>query len=187
MPKLLVIAVSTRPGRAGFPLSTWMFERAKAHGGFDVELVDLKEQGLPLFDEPQHPRLRQYAHEHTKRWSAKVASADAFVFVTPEYNHGTPPSLINALDYLVHEWAHKAVSFVSYGGPAGGIRAVQMVKPMLTALKMVVLQESVMAPMFSASIDDQGVFSASELQEAGAKATLDALAKWTQALAALRT
>lgn len=187
MPKLYVIAVSTRPGRAGFPLSQWMFERAKAHGGFDVELVDLKEQNLPLFDEPHHPRLRQYEHEHTKRWSAKIAAADAFVFVTPEYNHGAPPSLINALDYLVHEWAHKPLGFVSYGGPAGGTRAVQMVKPMLIALKLVVVLESVMAPLFAKSIDDKGVFNASEFQETSAKAMLDALAEWTGVLAAMRT
>jgi NAD(P)H-dependent FMN reductase len=186
MPKLYVIAVSTRPNRAGFPVAQWAFERAKAHGAFDVELVDLRDMGLPLFDESNHPRLRQYEHEHTKRWSAKIAAADAFIFVTPEYNHGAPPSFINALDYLVHEWAHKAASFVSYGGPAGGIRAVQMVKPMLSALKIVPLQESVMVPLFAHSINAQQVFTASELQESHAKMMLDALAKWTAALAALR-
>lgn len=186
MPKLHVIAVATRPNRAGFPLAQWAFERAKAHGAFDVELVDLRDVGLPLFDEPNHPRLRQYAHEHTKRWSAQVDAADAFLFVTPEYNHGAPPSLINALDYLVQEWAHKPVGFVSYGGPAGGTRAVQMVKPMLAALKMVPLVESVMVPLFTSSIDANQLFTASELQETHAKMMLDALAKWTAALAALR-
>jgi NAD(P)H-dependent FMN reductase len=186
MPKLYVIAVSTRPERAGFPLSTWMLERARAHGGFDVELVDLKEENLPMFDEPRHPRLRQYEHEHTKRWSAKIHAADAFVFVTPEYDHGTPPSLINALVYLVHEWAHKPVGFVSYGGPAGGTRAVQMVKPMLAALKMVAVLEGVIAPLFARSIDAQGVFNANELQEGGAQLMLDALLGWTKALAPMR-
>lgn len=185
-PKLYVIAVSTRPGRAGFPLSTWIFERAETHAAFDVELVDLKQQNLPLFDESCHPRLRQYEHEHTQRWSAKIDAADAFVFVTPEYDHGTPPSLINALIYLVHEWAHKPVAFVSYGGPAGGTRAVQMVKPMLAALKLVVMHESVMVPLFMHSIDDRGVFNASELQETGARLLLDALLRWTKALAPLR-
>src|SRR4051794_36686402 len=187
MPKLYVIAVSTRPKRAGFPLAQWTFDRAKAHGGFDVELVDLRDVGLPLFDEPNHPRLRQYEHEHTKRWSAKISAADAFVFVTPEYNHGTPPSLINALVYLVQEWAHKPVGFVSYGGPAGGTRAVQMVKPMMAALKMVVLLEAVMVPMFTTSIDENGIFNPSDMQETGARAMLDALVKWTQALAPMRS
>jgi NAD(P)H-dependent FMN reductase len=186
MPKLYVIAVSTRKGRAGFPLSKWILERAKSHGGFDVELVDLKEENLPMFDEANHPRLRQYEHEHTKRWSAKIDAADAFVFVTPEYDHGTPPSLVNALIYLVQEWAHKPVGFVSYGGPAGGTRAVQMVKPMMSALKMVALLESVSAPLFHHSIDEQGTFKANELQESHAKLMLDALVKWTHALAKMR-
>jgi len=185
-PKLYVIVVSTRRGRAGVPLSDWIFQRAKAHAAFEVELVDLKQEDLPMFDEARHPRLRQYEHEHTQRWSAKIDAADAFIFVTPEYDHGTPPSLINALIYLVQEWAHKPVSFVSYGGPAGGTRAVQMVKPMLAALKMVVLHESVMAPMFSQSIDGEGVFHASELQEAGARSMLDALFEWTNVLAPMR-
>src|SRR6185369_16918727 len=110
-PKLYIVTVSTRPGRAGAPLSTWIFERAQAHAGFDVELVDLQTENLPMFDETRHPRLRQYEHEHTKRWSAKIDAADAFVFVTPEYDHATPPSLINALIYLSQEWAHKAVGF----------------------------------------------------------------------------
>jgi NAD(P)H-dependent FMN reductase len=94
--------------------------------------------------------------------------------------------LINALIYLVQEWAHKPVGFVSYGGPAGGTRAVQMVKPMLAALKMVVLLESVMVPMFTSSIDEKGVFSPSELQETSARAMLDGLLKWTHALAPMR-
>ncbi len=186
MPKLYVIAVSTRPNRSGFPLAQWMFARAQAHGGFDVELVDLRDVGLPLFDEPNHPRLQKYEHDHTKRWSAKIVAGDAFIFVTPEYNHGTPPSLINALDYLVHEWAYKPVGFVSYGGPAGGTRAVQMVKPMLVALKMTPLLESVMVPLFTHSIDANQVFTANELQESHAKAMLDALAKWLPALATFR-
>jgi NAD(P)H-dependent FMN reductase len=186
-PKLCVIHVSTRPGRAGFPLSTWIFERAAAHGSFDVELVDLRAENLPMFDEPRHPRLRQYEHEHTKRWSAKIDAADAFVFVTPEYDHGTPPSLINALVYLVQEWAHKPVGFVSYGGPAGGTRAVQMVKPMMSGLKLVVLLESVVAPLFTHSIDDKGVFNPNEVQQTGAQAMLDALSKWVSALAPMRS
>lgn len=187
MPKLHVIAVSTRPTRAGFPLSLWMTERARAHAAFEVALVDLREVGLPLFDEPHHPRLRRYEHEHTRRWSAIVEAADAFVFVTPEYDHGAPPSLVNALVYLSQEWAYKPVGFVSYGGPAGGARAVQMIKPMLSSLKMVVTLESVLAPLFAQQIDAEGVFRPSEMQETGATMMLDALAQWTRALAAMRS
>jgi NAD(P)H-dependent FMN reductase len=186
MTKLSVIAVSTRPTRAGFPLCAWVVDRAKAHGAFDVELIDLLEENLPMFDEPHHPRLRQYEHAHTKRWSAKIDASDAFIFVTPEYNHGPPPSFINALTYLSQEWAHKPASFVSYGGPAGGTRAVQLVKPMMVGLEMMPLHYSVMVPFFAKSIDADGVFHASELQETFAKGMLDALARWAPALKAMR-
>ena len=104
-----------------------------------------------------------------------LPSGEVRLNVTPEYDHGAPPSLINALVYLAHEWAHKPVGFVSYGGPAGGTRAVQMVKPMMVSLKLVPLMESVMAPLFHKNIDDKGVFNASEMQESHAKAMLDAL------------
>src|SRR5512140_2140117 len=107
MSKLGVVIASTRPGRIGLPIGNWFFERAKAHGKFEVELLDLATIGLPLIDEPKHPRLAQYQHAHTKAWSAKVKEKDAFVFVTPEYNFGSPPALLNALDYLFTEWHYK--------------------------------------------------------------------------------
>src|SRR5580704_2774842 len=174
MPKLQVILVSTREARAGLPIAHWFLERARAHGGFDVELVDLRDVALPLFDEPKHPRFKQYAHAHTKAWSATIAAGDAFVFVTPEYNYGVPPSLINALDYLAHEWAYKAAGFVSYGGVSGGTRAVQMAKMVMTSLKIVPLPEAVAIPFFSKLIDAAGVFDGAA-QEGAAKTMLDEL------------
>ena len=147
MPKLSVVVASTRPGRIGLPVAEWFVERAKAHGKFDVDLVDLKEQNLPLLDEPKHPRFQEYEHAHTKAWSAKVRGSDAFVFVTPEYNYASPPALLNALDYLVHEWAYKPAGFVSYGGPSGGVRSVQMTKLLLTSLKIVPIPEAVAIPL----------------------------------------
>jgi len=185
MPNLSVIAVSTRPGRAGFPLSQWTFEKARAHGGFATTLIDLKEENLPMFNEERHPRIKQYEHDYTWRWSKKVEASDAFIFVTPEYDNGTPPSLINSLIYLSQEWAHKPVSFVSYGGPAGGIRAVQMVKPMLSSLKVVVVHEAVSVPLFAHQIVD-GVFKPNEMQDQFATMMLDALLKWSGALATMR-
>ena len=100
MPKLCVIIGSTRPGRVGLPVGQWFFERAQAHGKFEVELVDLKEQNLPFHDEAAHPRLGQYENEHTKAWSQRIKASDAFVFVTPEYNFSAPPTLLNAINYL---------------------------------------------------------------------------------------
>jgi len=122
VPRLTVIIGSTRPGRAGLPIAEWFVSRARLHGGFDVEVADLAEIGLPLLDEPNHPRLRQYLHQHTKAWSAVIDRADAVVFVTPEYNYGYPATVKNSIDYLHEEWKDKPAGFVSYGGIATGQR-----------------------------------------------------------------
>jgi NAD(P)H-dependent FMN reductase len=175
MPKLHVILASTRPGRAGEPIADWFVERAVAHGAFDVELVDLAEVALPFMDEPNHPRLRRYTHEHTKAWSARVDSADAFVFVTPEYNYGLTAPLKNAIDYLHFEWQHKPVGFVSYGGVAAGTRAVQMLKQVVTTLKMLPLFEAVNIPFHTQLIDEEGALEANEVMVKAAAAMLDEL------------
>ncbi len=129
--KLLVIIASTRPGRIGPTIADWFVGQATEHGGFDVEVADLAEIDLPLLDEPAHPATGKYVHQHTKDWSALVDSADAFVFVMPEYNHSYTAPLKNAIDYLNREWAYKPVGFVSYGGVSGGLRAVQAIKPVI--------------------------------------------------------
>jgi NAD(P)H-dependent FMN reductase len=160
-PKLLVIVASTRPGRIGLPVARWFLNVAEEHGGFAVELVDLAEWNLPMMDEPHHPRLRQYTHEHTLRWSALIEAADALVWVMPEYNHGYIAPLKNAIDYLVHEWAWKPVGLVSYGGLSGGTRATQLLKPVLSDLKMVPVAETVPIVYVSQMLKD-GVFEPSE-------------------------
>src|ERR1039458_1334934 len=134
MPKLQIFIASTRPGRVGLPVANWFVERARQHGGFEIEVVDLAEVDLPFMDEPNHPAQRQYTKQHTLRWSALVDSADAFVFVMPEYNYGFSAPLKNAIDYLNWEWRYKPVGFVSYGGIAAGTRSVQMIKQVVTAL-----------------------------------------------------
>ena len=187
MPKLIVVIASTRPGRVGLPVGEWFAARARAHGGFEVEVVDLAELRLPLMDEPNHPRLRQYANEHTKAWSAQVGEADAFVLVTPEYNHGFTAPLKNALDYLHHEWQYKPVGFVSYGGIAAGTRAMQMLKPVLVALKLTPVMEAVNVPFVRQFIDDEEQFSPNEILEQAADAMLDELVRVESALRPLRT
>lgn len=186
MPVLQIVTVSTRPGRKGPAVAAWAAERARAHGRFEVEPVDLAEVGLPLFDEPEHPRRRDYRHDHTKRWSARVDRADAFVFVTPEYNFGVPPALLNALDYLSAEWAFKPAAFVSYGGQSGGLRSVEMAKPRLTALEVMPVPQGVALPFFGRQLDADGRFVGDEHQERAAAAMLDALARWEGALRPLR-
>jgi NAD(P)H-dependent FMN reductase len=186
MPKLEVVIASTRPNRLGLPIAAWFLERAKAHGKFEVDLADLQAIGLPHLDEPNHPVKRQYQHPHTKAWSARVDAADAFVLVTPEYNHGSPPALVNAIDYLAHEWAYKPVGFVSYGGISGGTRSVEMTKQILTGLKMMPIPEAVILPFAAKSIDATGAFAASEAHAASATKMLDELVRWSAALKTLR-
>ncbi|MBW0103107.1 NADPH-dependent FMN reductase [Pseudonocardia sp. KRD291] len=187
-PILQVIVGSTRPGRAGLPVGRWICGRAREHGGFDVELVDLAEVGLPLFDEPHHPRLKRYTHEHTRRWSATVDRADAFVFVVPEYNHSINAATKNAIDHLNSEWAHKPAGLVSYGGVAGGTRAVTALEPVLNALRMTPLP-GVIVPFVAQFVHGEGderTFEPNDEIAAGAKAMLDELARVAPALRSLR-
>ena len=186
MPQLTVIIGSTRPGRKGLAIAEWFIDRARDHGGFDVDVADLALIDLPMFDEPDHPRLRRYVHQHTKDWSARIEAADAVVIVTPEYNFGYPASVKNAIDYLHGEWRDKAVGFVSYGGVAAGTRAVQQLKQVLTALKMVPVPEAVSIPFHVRFIDADGVLHPDEVMERAAAAMLDELARLDGALAQLR-
>ncbi len=184
--KLNVIICSTRPGRAGPPVATWFAQAATEHGKFDVELVDLAEFKLPVFDEPKHPRLKQYEHAHTRRWSESVEAGDAYVFVTPEYDYFTPPSLVNALVYLSAEWSYKPAGLVSYGGISGGLRAGQSTRLLLSSLNMMPIAQSVPVPMFTQYIGDDGVFRPSEPIAAGATLMLNELHRWAEALKPMR-
>ena len=129
MPCLQIIVVSTRPGRKGPAVASWFEQQARAHGAFDVEVVDLAAVALPLFDEPEHPRLRKYQHAHTEAWSETVSRGDAFVFVTPgvQLQHAAEPAQC-ASTTCRSEWAYKPAAFVSYGGISGGLRGVQTAK-----------------------------------------------------------
>ncbi|MGE4370912.1 MAG: NADPH-dependent FMN reductase [Burkholderiaceae bacterium] len=184
--ELHVIVCSTRPGRIGPPIAHWFSRFAAEHGKFNVKLVDLADFNLPVFDEPNHPRLQKYEHDHTKAWSASVNQADAFVFVTPEYNYCPPPSLINALNYLSREWAYKPCGFVSYGGVSGGLRSAQQAKQLVTTLKMMPMPEGVAVPMAWDNLDEQKTFTATDPVRSSAAVMLDELHKWAGALKTLR-
>jgi NAD(P)H-dependent FMN reductase len=186
MPTLTVIIGSTRPGRAGLPIAEWFIGRAKAHGLFDLRVADLADLDLPLLDEPNHPRLRQYLHQHTKDWSEIVDASDAFVIVTPEYNYGYPAAIKNAIDYLHEEWKYKPVGFVSYGGIAAGTRAVQQLKQVVTTLKMLPVFEAVSIPFHAQFIDEEGAVQANEVMEQAADAMLNELLRTEGALRPLR-
>ncbi len=142
-PKVLIIVASTRPGRVGRPIADWFYARAKEQQpNLQYELVDLADWNLPFLDEPIPPKAGIYQHDHTKRWSSKIAEGDGYVIVTPEYNHGYPASLKNALDFLYREWVGKPVTFVGYG-MGGGQRAVGQLQQVVTELQMQPLPKQV--------------------------------------------
>lgn len=182
---LEVIVCSTRPGRIGPHIGNWFHGRAQAHGGFESRYVDLAEFDLPLYNEPEHPRLQRYQHAYTRNWSTTVAAADAFAFVIPEYNYGPPPSFVNALDYLYNEWNYKPCGFVSYGGLSGGMRAALLGKQLATTLKMMPMVEAVAIPMVTQHLRDGG-FESSEPLDQAAEQLLDEMVKWAGALKTLR-
>jgi NAD(P)H-dependent FMN reductase len=187
MAKLGIVITSTRPNRVGASVARWFEAKANTHGKFATEVVDLKEVALPPMDEPNHPMRRQYQHEHTKAWSRTVASLDAFVFVTPEYNYAMPPAMLNAFDYVYYEWNYKPAGFVSYGGVSGGTRSVQMAKPIVTSLKMMPVPEGVFIPFVAKLVDAQGNFDPGTTQDEAVTRMLDEMARWEAALATLRS
>src|SRR2546429_4454247 len=133
MLKVGIITGSTRTNRKSADVANWVLEAARKRNDAEYELVDIKDFELPLLDEPMPPSMGQYQQPHTKRWAAKIASLDAFVFISPEYNHGIPAPLKNAIDFLFAKWHNKAAGSVTYGG-AGGARAVEQLRPGLAGV-----------------------------------------------------
>lgn len=155
MYKIKIITSTTRPGRKGIAVARWLENITAKESEFEVELLDLAEIGLPIMDEPVHPRLQQYQHAHTKEWSARIDSADAFIFVLGEYNYGVPSPLKNALDYLYKEWMYKPVGIVSYGGASGGMRSTQMLRQILSAFHSLPLSAGVAIVQFSKFLEEE--------------------------------
>ncbi len=187
MYKLKVISATVRPGRKGPLVARWITGEVNKHGAFEAELLDLGEINLPLMNEAVHPVMRQYEHEHTKQWSAKIDEADAFIFVTAEYDYSYPASLKNAIEYLVHEWAYKPAGMVSYSvGPFAGVRAVVSLKGDLLSLKTISLGEMVNISFLDKYINEDGVFIADERLIATSKIMLDQLVRWTKGLKAIK-
>jgi NAD(P)H-dependent FMN reductase len=150
--KIQLIIGSTRPGRVGPQIANWIIANLPERLETEYEIVDLADQKLPLFDEAMHPSMNQYAHNHTKAWSAKIKEADAYIFLTPEYNAGYPASLKNAIDYLFHEWTTKPVMIVSYGVQGGGGASAQL-RQVVERLKM---QPTAVSPALAISRDMSG-------------------------------
>ncbi|HWA32192.1 MAG TPA: NAD(P)H-dependent oxidoreductase [Candidatus Paceibacterota bacterium] len=185
MTKIKVITGSNRPGRFNIQPAEWIFNLAKERGDIEVELLDLEKINLPFIDEPATPKQNKYTKKHTKDWSAKIAEADGFIFVTPEYNHSFSAVLKNAIDYLFYEWNWKPVAFISYG-TVGGARAVEHLTGVARELNMLPLRDGVMIAGYWHNLDENGKYKFSEADANAAKAMLDHLSFWAGEMKASR-
>jgi NAD(P)H-dependent FMN reductase len=180
-----IILGSTRPGRRGESLASWLTDAAREHGGAEYTLVDLADHALGNLDEPGNPTHQNYVHARTWEWSRLVASFDGFVFVVPEYNHSFPGSLKNALDYVYKEWNDKAAGIVSYGGWASGVRAAEALRLVLAELQVATVRAQ---PAVSTHVGfHEGAFVPSQGLTAAVNVMLDQLVPWARALREVRT
>jgi NAD(P)H-dependent FMN reductase len=183
--RVAIITGSTRPGRYNLAVAAWVHREAKKRKDAEFELVDIADYDLPLLDEPMPPMLGQYTHAHTKIWSEKIKSFDAYVFVTPEYNHGTSGALKNAIDYLGREWQNKAAGFVSYGGHGNGVRAVEHLRLVMAELMVATVRAQVALSLFT---DFEGfrTFKPGPQRESEVDTMLDQVIAWGRALKTVR-
>jgi NAD(P)H-dependent FMN reductase len=184
MVRIAIIIGSTRPGRIGESVGRWAMDIARKRSDAEFELVDIAEFKLPLYDEPMTPSAGPHSHDHTKLWSAKIASFDGFVFVTPEYNHSTCGALKNAIDYLEMEWANKAAGFIGYGYTMGA-RAVEHLRLILAALQVATVRAQVGLSIFI-DFENFSIFKPGPKQEKYVHDMLDQLIAWSSALYPLR-
>lgn len=184
MLRIAIIIGSTRAGRIGAAVGEWAYAIARQRTDAEFELLDLKDFDLPLLDEPLPPAMGQYSQPHTKRWAATVASFDAFVFVTAEYNHGIPGALKNALDFVYAEWNDKAAGFISYGS-ALGVRAVESLRLVMGELQIADVRAQVMLSLFT-DFENMQTFKPDARHEKSLNTMLDQLIAWGGALRTLR-
>jgi NAD(P)H-dependent FMN reductase len=179
-----VILGSTRPGRRGDQLASWVLATAREHGGADYQLIDLADHQLGNLDEPGNPTHQKYTHPHTHAWSRLIDSIDGFVFVVPEYNHSFPGALKNALDYVYREWNDKAAGIVSYGGWAAGVRAAEALRLVLAELQVATVRAQPAVPAVAAF--HTGTFVPADGLAAAVRTMLDQLIPWSDALRSVR-
>lgn len=184
-PRIAVVTGSTRPGRNNEAVARWVHDIARRRTDAEFELVDLATFELPLFDEPMSPMFGKYTKPHSRAWSEKIASFDGYVFVTPEYNHGIPAALKNALDFLYREWNNKAAGFVSYGGGASGARAVEQLRLVLSELMIATVRAQVLLSLVT-DFEQWTKFRPLPQREAEVTTMLDQVVAWAGALRTVR-
>jgi NAD(P)H-dependent FMN reductase len=185
MLKIGIITGSTRPNRKSLDVANWVLDIAAKRKDAEYEVVDIKDFDLPLFDEPMPPSMGKYQQAHTKRWAAKIASLDGFVFVSPEYNHGIPGALKNAIDFLFAEWNHKAAGFVSYGAVSGA-RAVEHLRLVMAEVHVATVRAQVLVSMMT-EFENFTTFMPASYQEAAVNTMLDQVVAWSGAMKQLRS
>lgn len=182
--KIGIIIGSTRPGRVGDQVGKWVLEHAQSEH-VEFRLYDLRDFGLPNLDESVPTGAGKYELEHTKKWAEVIAPLDGFIFVTPEYNHGIPGALKNALDFLGPEWHNKAAGIVSYGS-VGGARAAEQLRLVLAELHVANVRQQV---MFNRILEftKEGLFSPYDgLHQPELATLIDQTCSWARALKPLR-
>jgi NAD(P)H-dependent FMN reductase len=183
--RIAIIVGSTRPGRKGLEVAQWTHKLASTRKTAEYEIIDLKDVGLPMLDEAVPPAMaKEPAQEHTKRWAAKIAGFDGYVFVTPEYNHGPPAPLKNALDFLYKEWCNKSAGFVGYGG-LGAARSIEMLRAICSNLELADVRVAV-SLLLAHDFENFSTFKPQAHQEKSLAQMLDQVEAWAGALQPLR-
>lgn len=184
MIKVAIIIGTTRPQRKAPAVANWVYDIAKTRKDAEFEIVDIQEFNLPLLDEPVPPSLSQYSQSHTKAWAAKIDSFDAYVFVTPEYNHGIPGSLKNAIDFIYKEWNNKSAGFVSYGS-IGGSRSAEQLRLVMAEMQVADVRGQVMLSLYT-DFENFTEFKPASHHEKSVHTMLDQVIAWGSALKQLR-
>ena len=152
--KIGVIEGSIREGRNGASVAQWVMQAAQDREP-EYAHLRLADFDVPLLTSPTVPGAanKQYDSPQVTAWSQAIDDCDAFIFVTPEYNHGVPGGLKNAFDSLGNEWAGKVVAFVSYGAE-GGVRAVEHWRQIVSNFHMIDVRQQISMSLFSEFTDD---------------------------------
>jgi NAD(P)H-dependent FMN reductase len=184
MLRIAIIIGSTRPGRIGEAVGKWAHDLARQRTDAEFELLDVAKFNLPLLDEPLPASMGKYSRPHTQVWSAAVASFDGYVFVTPEYNHGTSGALKNAIDFLNQEWANKAAGFIGYGGTMGA-RAIEHLRLVMASLQVATVTSQVGLSLFT-DFEKFSILKPAEMQAKSVATMFDQVVAWSGALQVLR-
>lgn len=183
MIKIGIIVSSIRQGRFADHPTKWMHQVAGSRGDIEVEMLDLRDYPMPLFDEAASPAYAPSKNEVAQRWQKKVAECDGFVVITAEYNHGPTAAMKNALDYAYNEWVNKPIAFVAYGG-VGGARAVEQLRLNAIELQMAPIRNAVHIqwPIYMAVTSEGKTLDSYDFLQKGAKEMLDQLVWWAKVL-----